>query len=96
MSLRRGKDGGSEVRENQLRMELEQEEAEITRIQRQREQILKLQESFMKKEQEIGRLQGLVEKYRPSYELVSLLRLQLADRDAAIKTITKENQVLKR
>jgi hypothetical protein len=55
-----------------------------------------LQESFLKKEQEIGRLQGLVEKYRPSYELVSLLRLQLADRDAAIKTITKENQVLKR
>ena len=49
MSLRRGKDGSSEVRENQLRLELEQEEAEITRIQRQREQILKLQESFLKK-----------------------------------------------
>lgn len=49
MSIRRVKDGTSEARESQLRLELEQEEAEITRIQRQREHILKLQESFLKK-----------------------------------------------
>jgi hypothetical protein len=98
MSWRKNNPSGTYVlpTEKQILSEIEEEQLEINRIQKQRDLTIRLQESFTKKEQEIERLSELVEKYRPYYEQCSAMRLQLGEKDSANRAYAKENQLLKR
>jgi chromosome segregation ATPase len=75
--------------EQQVLSEIEQEQQEIAKIQRQRDGILKLQESFLKKDQELARLTALVEKYQPYFERCSAVRVELAEREGAVRALTR-------
>lgn len=72
------------------------EKEEISKIQKQRDIIGKVQESILKKDQEIERLTSLVEKYRPYYEHCSTMRVELAEKESALRAYAKENALLRR
>jgi chromosome segregation ATPase len=82
--------------EKQILSELEEEQLEIAKIQKQRDFIIKLQVSFLKKEQEIERLTALVDKYKPFYEQCSSVRLELAEKESSLRSYSKENHLLRR
>ena len=75
------------VSEEEVMQEIQMEQIEIERIQRQREMIEKISGVVEKKDREVGKLRQMVEKYREGYEESVELRLQLSEKESAIKTL---------
>jgi hypothetical protein len=76
--------------------EIEAEQSDIVRIREQRQLVGKIQTSFSKKEQEIGELKALLEKYQVYQQKYSGLKAELAERSHLLARRESEGKLLRR